>query len=346
MNTEHLHQDIKRIIDTFEFVSETSYNMDGLFRDIEKIQIMDPSNALSTLGDTSETNKQKYINVLLTDIYNNYYQVDQSSQGKAPEYKNADFIIELSQANKGTGTWEDGWLFLGKDIKAQKMVVQKGGINFWVEEDRVWLLSEHREEASCLVKVEKENRFGNDYFYYAFGDTPKREVASYLNQPLRFYWNLTAEGALRYMALVTEQLNQKGIVFSTKVLSNPEAYTRTDSGVLYVDASQLEQVLPCIVSIQQSLQGCLKESVPMFVKPLFPGVGFAEDPRNGMSFGISRSKIIAETLYACLQQGKKNKQDIEHVMIQSFQKSEISPSNPYAYHPQLNEYELALAKLN
>lgn len=340
MITQTVHRDIKQIAGLIQIHSETTYQMGDNVRDITNINIVDPLNVLST--DTQQSNRQKMLQVLTTDIYNQYYNAEIAIVTGYPE---GNFIMDLSRSNTGTGTWEEGWSLLGTDAKNGKAVVEKENLKFWIDHKKVMPVKS-AEGMACLVHVDKERRFLNPYFYYAFGNTPKHEVKNHCGQLLRLYWNLTPKGAVRYMNRLTGLLNANGIVFTTKVLSDPDRYQRVDSGVLYIDKSQLEEVLPLLKTVYDSVKADIRPSVPKFTRQLLPGLGFAEDPQNGLSFGISRAAIIAEALYNGFLNGKNSPSQREEILCDAFEQQGISAENPYATLKNYDDYERILKEFS
>jgi len=73
-------------------------------------------------------------------------------------------------------------------------------------------------------------------------------------------------------------------------------YVRSDAAVLYLDKKHVPVVSILLKSVLAELKDDLNEEIPLFTKKLYKGVGFAEDPGKGMSFGVSRSQVIAEAL--------------------------------------------------
>src|SRR6185369_10898498 len=49
-------------------------------------------------------------------------------------------------------------------------------------------------------------------------------------------------------------------------------------------------------SIHRTLESRLRPDPPMFTRRLAPGLGLAEDPQNGMSFGQSRCRLVVQGL--------------------------------------------------
>lgn len=128
------------------------------------------------------------------------------------------------------------------------------------------------------------------------------------------------------------------------MLSDPEAYSRSDAAVLYIDRSQLDEVLAVILQLYHAVQDGMKQSTPLFVKTLLPGLGLAEDPSNGLSFGISRSKLIAETLYDCMLCGISNKEQMEDILGNALLNAGISATHPYATAGNIKMYENIINK--
>ena len=49
----------------------------------------------------------------------------------------------------------------------------------------------------------------------------------------------------------------------------------------------------------------------MFTQKLYNGVGYAEDPGKGISFGMSRSTVIAEALVDSFLKNESKKEQVE-----------------------------------
>src|SRR5213079_2933834 len=109
-----------------------------------------------------------------------------------------------------------------------------------------------------------------------------------------FFWHLLPGSAVAYIANATSTLNALGIPFRTKVLSDPGAYVRADAGVLYVEHRYCAPAAEAVASIHGALESRLRPDPPMFTRRLAPGLGLAEDPQNGMSFGQSRCRLVVQ----------------------------------------------------
>jgi len=129
-------------------------------------------------------------------------------------------------------------------------------------------------------------------FYYAFGETASEFEES--ERTLRFYWNVSAEGAPHLMEELTHELNRFQIAFHFKCGNRTAHYSRRDAAVLYVHARYYAIVALLVERVYARVETWLKPQTPLFVRPLAPGLGFAECP--GESFGKHRCQILAEAM--------------------------------------------------
>jgi hypothetical protein len=207
------------------------------------------------------------------------------------------FVERLSEANGGRGCWEPGW-----DVQAIEpdgaLIVRRAG-----EALAVWApLESFRPTAgdggvgtTGRLRIGKELREMLPGFYMALGDADAAGDGA--DGPLaRFYWHLTADAAPAWIAAITRCLNNRAIPFRAKVLSDPGSYTRADAGVLYVGRAHLPEALAAIPEVHRAVARGLRGATPMFTKRLTRGLGYADDPGGGQSFGQHRCDLVAEAL--------------------------------------------------
>ncbi len=339
-----LHHDINEVLNAINLFSETSYSINGTVRDLSNIKLKLENGEILQADDHNKASFYK--DILKTDIYNQLYKKGSSEKVFIDRVDSDRFMFQLSKANNGNGTWEDQWFIVGEELNTELVIVKKNKLMFWVSKDEVMCKDNKFERgAPCLVKVGKEVKNLRPGFYMAFGNKNKEEVLNYSDQLTRFYWHLTPSAAIKYIELITSELNAIGCCFRTKVLSNANAYDRSDAGVLYLDKSQLSIALPVISKVHAILKPSLKHKTPLFTKTLGKGLSFAEDPQNGSSFGISRAQIIANTLYNCFDNEVKS-EEVKDEIYAAFYTHGISPQMPYSSVQRLNEYEEILNTLN
>ncbi|MBC7568366.1 MAG: hypothetical protein H7319_01365 [Spirosoma sp.] len=139
-------------------------------------------------------------------------------------------------------------------------------------------------------------------FYFVFGQTP--DTGSVVLQT-RLYFHARPAGSLLLVQWVSQTLNAYRVPFQFKCLDHPDLYGRCDSAVLYVQKPHLMLVFALLADALPALSPHLLPAVPLFTRPLVPGVAFAESPPNpNESFGTSRCSLIAEGIANAVLAGK------------------------------------------
>ncbi len=191
-----------------------------------------------------------------------------------------DLADRLSAANCGSGTWQSGWTARGVEADG-RIVAERHGVRFWV------LPGEYRPEA---VRIPKEHLELIPGFYLAHGDADDTRDAG---DTIRIYWHISPLGAERLTELVTARLNRAGIGFQLKLLGEPLRYHRTDPAVLYLARADYPSATPLLGEILREMTPWLRSTVSLLVKRMASGVGLAEDPGDGSSFGEHRCRLLA-----------------------------------------------------
>jgi HopA1 effector protein family len=238
------------------------------------------------------------------------------------------FIEALSAANTGTGAREGGWSVV--NVAGDVVTVARDGLRVWVRREDTYADAEDIPSPGQLraVRFPKELLKLSPGFYLALGNEglafePSRVL-------VRFYWNLRAEDAPRLMRGATQLLNDDQIPFRLKVVNDPAHYDRCDAGVLYVQRTHYEQVLPPVRRILVELGANLKKATPVFTKALAPGLGLAEEPAvSGDSFGMDRCRILAEAIVRIHERAVTGATDRLAVIAEVFAEDGISPATPY-----------------
>ena len=327
--------DFEAIAENFVVRSATAYLCGGELR-----QLVEPPAALPEADPASPTQEPAVLRALESEIYGRFY-VRPEPPPRVPNdlASHRDFINALSAANCGIGTWEPGWRIVRQEADG-RLVVWRDGVCFWVPAERVRRSGGQKEADFCRVFVPKELRYLLPGFYYAVGNEPPGEDRDSGAPLVRLYWNLRADAALRYMSQMTSSLNSLKVPFRTKVLSDASTYGRADSGVLYLERSDLERAWPAICAIRETLRTGLGPAIPMFSKPLAEGIGLADDPGDGRSFGQVRCAILAKGLWTAFRADAAESADRAEILRAAFREHGLDPDRPHL-NPSSPDYDIA-----
>ena len=246
------------------------------------------------------------------------------------------FVAELSAANAGNGYWENGW---------QVRAVENGTIGVFRNDLMVWVRpGESLLEQADLIAPDMpvHLRFPKEFldmspgFYMVLSDKPLN--MDDVQMLVRVYWNLTAEGAVPFVRMVTKLLNVTGLPFKLKVLRDPALFTRCDAAVVYILKRDYHDAAEILRRIYTEVGTHLKPGVPIFTKPLAWGVGVAEDPGSGESFGQNRCRLVADAVIRTYEQSKKSMDERLQVLTDRFAEENISLAEPFLNPGSRDEY--------
>jgi hypothetical protein len=169
-------------------------------------------------------------------------------------------------------------------------------------------------------------------YYYSFGETLSEFEAN--EQVVRFFWNVTSDGAPRLMQSVTGKFNRFQIPFRFKCASRASDYPRRDAAVLYLHSRYYPIAALVVEAVHAQLSPWLRPGTPLFAKRLADGLAFAEDP--GESFGENRSKILAAAMVAT--RGKSSDERKAEVR-RAFEARGLSLDRPWLNPGSLDRYQ-------
>lgn len=210
-----------------------------------------------------------------------------------------DFVRRLVDANPGRERMDQDWKVTHLDASG-RMTAVKGGVSRVFPPGKYFAPNGPRERVqpgmTVAVWLAKGSLSLQPGFYYVYAETLGE--AQDPQSLLRLYWNVRAEGAPRLIAALAARLNRFHVPFQFKTLTQPEHYEhRTDGSVLYISRRFFPIVAALYEELAPSLADDLEADTPLFTKPLAPGLGLAEDPGTGDSFGLSRCRILASALW-------------------------------------------------
>jgi len=209
-----------------------------------------------------------------------------------------DFTAALARANAGRACDEAGWRAAGLDAGGGVTATRHGHTRRFAPGQFVAADGEFpiKPGAPLTVHIPVGSKVAQPGFYYCFGEA-SREIND-LSPTVRFYWNVTRAGAERLVRTLTALLNRYRVPFEFKIAVRSQDYVRRDNAVLYIAQDLFPAVITLLTAAWPALAGLLDDDVPLFAKCVAPGLGFAEDPGNGESFGMARSRLVASALAA------------------------------------------------
>jgi hypothetical protein len=228
---------------------------------------------------------------------------DGSFAAQVPLAPDQRFIAALSGANAGRERWDTGWRIV-EVLSSGQLAAQKDGVmklvwpGEFISADGV---APVHAGSPVTVYCPRESCTMQPSFYFAFGES----IADRQDEVCvsRFYWNTRAEAAPRLIEEATSALNRFQVPFRMKFMAMPAGYWRLDAAVLYVPRRMTCSVAQILVDVHERCLPGLDESVPLFTRQLAHGLSFAEDPGNGESFGINRSRLVAEAVWQAHERG-------------------------------------------
>lgn len=202
------------------------------------------------------------------------------------------FTAALSAANAGRSIWDRGWQVY--QVAADgRLHVEKGDCYRTVTATQTGLPPGYlpRPGERVDLAMQRESLTAQTGYYHAFGEMPASAADE--GELARLYFNVSAEQAPTLLHLLTLGLNRYFIPFSLKCPSSPALYDRIDTLVLYPPRRFLPLVLDVLEEAVPVLAPLLRPGEPLFSRPLLPGLGGADDPGTGESFGQSRCRLVA-----------------------------------------------------
>lgn len=256
-----------------------------------------------------------------------------------PHQDNPATILDaLSAANMGRERWEQGWR-IAQVYPNGSIQAQKG--SRWVMFQQGHFTAGHgmpRQGAMAAVFLAKESRTLQPGFYYVMSETvPEQSVES---KPTRIYFNIDESGAPHLVRAISTELNRFGIPFRFKTLSYSGSYTRSDSAVLFFGKRYFPVIARLLPRLLANVKDHLRPATPLFSKKLVDGVGLAEDPGNGESFGSHRIRLVAQAIWdAHLRDLQSDEARLQEVDVQ-FQQHGLRLDQPHLRGGSADLYEL------
>ncbi len=272
------------------------------------------------------------VHVIQRRLYSNFYctgvtvPLDQEPPEPSPASVRAAFVSELMLANSGGGYLEQDWEVTGQE--GTHLLIRRNGLTLKIAKGEFVspVASPITPGTNVARRMPKELLFVSPSFFTAMGD----EVLSGESGALiRCYWNLKPEGAARLVEAVATRFNRARLPFRLKVLDDPARFTRCDAGVLYAARRDYPGIAKLLAATHAGLEPYLKSETPALTKPFAAGLGLAEDPAHGASFGDHRCRVLAEGLVRAFELPRTTAAKRSRVVQECFAEQGISLETPF-----------------
>lgn len=233
----------------------------------------------------------------------------------------------LSAVNTGKGSLEPDWTIRG--VRNGTLLASRHDLTVRLDPEQAEFSSEAAVQPGHTVSLRwpKELPAASPGFYLALGNRTlddEGEVAI-----VRLYFNVTAEGAVSLMRLLTGALNADDIPFRFKVFTDLSRFSRSDAAVLYVRKDCYPAVHELLTGAARDLTQWLREGTPALTKPLMPGLATAESPGDQDSFGLHRCRLVAEGLLRAFEQRRTQLRDRLEAVTERLSSAGIDSCRPY-----------------
>jgi hypothetical protein len=252
-------------------------------------------------------------------------------------------VGRLSQANHSRERWDPGWVIYQFGANGQ-VYVMKGERQHLAQPGEYLAATPGlplQVGSQVTLWVTRESVNVQPGFYYMFGEVPPDTWDDYWL--VRYYFHCRPADVAELVAHLTASLNRSQVPFRMKALSDSAHYTRTDAMVLYCARRYHRVVAWAIAELSKAAAAALRPAVPLFSKRLRPGVGFAEDPKTGESFGMSRCRLVAEGIVDAWRMSYQSVPARQQAVAARFSLNGLSLERPYLNAGSVDLFDLSAA---
>jgi hypothetical protein len=323
-----VHADLLTVLGSVQILTSTSYQLQG--QDVREFSAVKPLERANLRPLVSPP----IVQALASDLYLQLYMRPSSAaRTRYDPLAERDFVAQLSAANGGKGSWEPGWTIKEIDDDGG-IAVANDRLVLWVARDDLRCATNtFCVGTSCRLRMSKELHNLNPGYYMAIGDGGIEDIENSIDDEdirlVRLYWHLAPSGAIPFIRAISHTLNMAHIPFHAKVLKDPATYQRADAAVLYLKQCFYKHTRSALRTVYDLMEPHLRATVPLFTKQLAAGLGLAEDPSNGLSFGQHRCQVIAQALWQSSNQSNCSEEARATTLAAAFQDAGVNPVYPY-----------------
>lgn len=260
-----------------------------------------------------------------------------------PPTETVSLVEPLSAANAGRDRWEGGWTVA--QVMPNGYVMARKGDAAQMFPPGEFVLAHHHGHghpwpgAPVQVLFARESRTQQPGFYIVNGETPGPYGSD--SRMTRIYFHIDEKGAVPIVRVMSTLLNRYQVPFRFKTLAYSGMYTRADAAVLFFAARYFDVVSRLLPAIRAEIGAHLRPAVPLLTKRLHDGLGLAEDPATGESFGQNRCKLVAQAIWDAYARGTQSEESRMQELAIQFQRFGLSLDRPHLRASSADIYEVA-----
>jgi hypothetical protein len=329
-----IHDDLRRLLRAIVIHTPMQYELDA------KTYRVAPFGAgQSPMWTAWSAGQPPLVIDLQTHIYDQAYCRPLGSRIDPPTQQ-VPIIDALSAANAGRDRWEGGWTLVQVLQNGHAMARKSEFESTFAPGEFVTANGAPPSPGTPVnVLFTRESRTQQPGFYIANGETPAPSGSE--SRMTRIYWHIAEEGAVPLTHAITILLNRYQVPFRFKTLSYSGVYSRSDSAVLYFAARYFQIVSRVLPAIHAEVRTYLRPATPLLSLKLHDGIGLAEDPANGESFGMNRSRLIAQAVWDGYARGMQSEDARMAELAIQFQRTGLSLDRPHLRTASADIYEAA-----
>jgi hypothetical protein len=147
-------------------------------------------------------------------------------------------------------------------------------------------------------------------------------------QLVRYYFNVRAGDGEVLAKYLIRSLDEVDVPCRFKFSYRADTY-RCDGAVLYVSGDDWSSAERQVLDALRRSGIRLRDRTPAFTKPVAHGVGFAEDPGSGQSFGATRCELVARGLVDAYERRLRRHDDRVGAVLAALEGGGIDLARPY-----------------
>lgn len=212
----------------------------------------------------------------------------------APPLPLRDLTADLARANATPDRWEHDWTFGEAAPNGSVIGLRFGRQRRFRAGEFIVAPAAAGEAPRLSVHLAGGSATRQPGFYHCFGDAFRDSNDQ--GSIVRLYFHARVEAAVPLVAGLTALLNRYRVPFVLKTLTQGADFARSDNTVLYVARDVVHAVAAILAAVRSDVAPCLSDPVPLMTLRLANGIGLAEDPGAGESFGTSRCRLAARAM--------------------------------------------------